>query len=693
MGGPARLLLAAAVASPVVQASVSVQQSDALVNANPIRKVVTMLQVMQKKVEAEGAREQELFEKFMCYCKNSGGALQKGISDAVTKVPQLGSDIEEAEAAAVQLKEDLKSAQTDRSAAKAAIAEATGIRAKEAAAYALESGDLKTNVAALNKAITAIDNGMAGGFLQTDAANVLKKAVLSSAVIMDADRQDIMAFLSNDASYSPSSGSISGILKTMNDEMSKSLASCTSEEESAIASFEQLVAAKNKEVQALTQEIEVKLVRTGELGVEIVQMKNDLTDTEAGLLDDQKFLADMEKDCDSKAGEWAIIVKTRQEELLALADTIKILNDDDALEMFKKTLPGASASFVQVRVNERSARSHAMVEIMRAQEASLIAEPQLDFIALAIRGQKVGFGKVIKLIDDMVATLQKEQMDDDHKQEYCAVQFDLSDDKKKSLEKSVSDLETAITEAKDGIVTLAGELEALEDGVKALDKSVAEATEQRKEEHEEFTETMSSNAAAKELLGFAKNRLNKFYNPKLYKPPAAALLQVSAHHQNKKDAPPPPPDAPGAYKKKGEESTGVIAMIDTLVRDLDKEMTESETEEKDAQGDYEDMMRDSKEKRAADSKSLTEKQSTKAELETSLESNVEDKKSASKELMATEEYIAALHAECDWLLKYFDMRKQARAQEVDALNKAKAVLSGADFSLLQTKSGNFLQRA
>jgi len=264
---------------------------------------------------------------------------------------------------------------------------------------------------------------------------------------------------------------------------------------------------------------------------------------------------------------------------------------------------------------------------------------------------------------------------------------------KRRLERSISDLETAITEAKDGIVTLDAEIESLEDGVKALDKSVAEATEQRKEEHEDFTETMSSNAAAKELLGFAKNRLNKFYNPKLYKPPAAALLQVSAHHQAKKDAPPPAPEAPGAYTKKGEESTGVIAMIDTLVRDLDKEMTESETEEKDAQGDYEDMMRDSKEKRASDSKSLTEKQSTKAELETSLESNVEDKTSSGKELMATHEYIAALHAECDWLLKYFDMRKQARSEEVDALEKAKAVLSGADFSLLQTRSVNFLQRA
>lgn len=420
-----------------------------------------MLQVMQKKVEAEGVREQELFDKFMCYCKNSGGDLQKGISDAEARVPQLGSDIEEAVASAVQLKEDLKQAQTDRSAAKAAMAEATGIRNKEAGAYAKESGDLKTNIAALNKAVTAIDNGMAGGFLQTDTAQVLKQAIMASSSIMDADRQDVMAFLSGDSSYSPSSGSISGILKQMGDEMSKSLASCKSEEESAIASYDELMAAKQKEVQALTQEIEIKLVRTGELGVEIVQMKNDLTDTEAGLIDDKKFLADMEKDCDSKAGEWAIIVKTRQEELLALADTIKILNDDDALEMFKKTLPGASASFVQVRVNERSARSRAMIEIMRAQQASLLSEPQLDFIALAIRGQKIGFGKVIKLIDDMVGTLQKEQVDDDHKQEYCAKQFDLSDDKKKSLEKSVSDLETAIIEAKDGIVTLSGELEAL----------------------------------------------------------------------------------------------------------------------------------------------------------------------------------------------------------------------------------------
>merc|ERR1719313_3022349 len=133
-------------------------------------------------------------------------------------------------------------------------------------------------------------------------------------------------------------------------------------------------------------------------------------------------------------------------------------------------------------------------------------------------------------------------------------------------------------------------------------------------------------------------------------------------------------------------------MIDALVADLDKEMTEAETTEKDAQADYEQAMSDAKEKRAADSKALTEKQATKADMESELEANTEEKGSAGKELLATQNYISSLHAECDWLLKYFDMRKDARASDIDSLGRAKAVLSGADFSLLQVKSG-FLHKA
>merc|ERR1719183_2781145 len=123
------------------------------------------------------------------------------------------------------------------------------------------------------------------------------------------------------------------------------------------------------------------------------------------------------------------------------------------------------------------------------------------------------------MIDQMIATLKTEQSDDDNKKEYCAKEFDQADDKKKSLERSIRDLETVIADTKDGIAKLGEEIESLQASIAALDKSVAAATEQRKEENDEFTQLMASDSAAKEILGFAKNRLNKFYNPKLYKPP------------------------------------------------------------------------------------------------------------------------------------------------------------------------------
>merc|ERR1719387_2477364 len=137
---------------------------------------------------------------------------------------------------------------------------------------------------------------------------------------------------------------------------------------------------------------------------------------------------------------------------------------------------------------------------------------------------------------------------------------------------------------------------------------------------------MTSDAAAKELIGFAKNRMNKFYNPKLYKAPPKRELSAEDRIAvnmggtmaptnppggiagtgiglaQEAAAPPPPPETFGAYAKKGEESGGVIAMMDGLIAELSKEITEAETEEKNAQADYEKLMSDSAQKRADDSK-------------------------------------------------------------------------------------------
>merc|ERR1719446_900422 len=130
-----------------------------------------------------------------------------------------------------------------------------------------------------------------GGFLQTNAASAIKE--LSITMDMSAvDREMLASFLSNKAGYAPAGGEIVGILKTMHDE-------------------------KNAE------------------------MVNDLEDTKEDLAESKKFLADLDVNCANKKKEWAAYQKMQGEELLALADTIKVLNDDDALELFKKTLPSA----------------------------------------------------------------------------------------------------------------------------------------------------------------------------------------------------------------------------------------------------------------------------------------------------------------------------------------------------------------
>merc|ERR1719214_358464 len=165
-----------------------------------------------------------------------------------------------------------------------------------------------------------------------------------------------------------------------------------------------------------------------------------------------------------------------------------------------------------------------------------------------------------------------------------------------------------------------------------------------------------------------------------------SFMQIRSVTQSSSVAAPPPPPEASFGGAKTEESGGVLAMMDMMVSDLDKEMTQAELEEKDGQGDYEDLMKDSADKRAKDSKDLSDKSAAKASMEEELQAHTDAKKASETELKATMDYIQTLHNDCDFLLEYYQERKEARAGEIDAIGKAKAVLSGADFSLVQTGS-------
>merc|ERR1719336_3573965 len=339
-------------------------------------------------------------------------------------------------------------------------------------------------------------------------------------------------------------------------------------------------------------------------------------------------------------------------------------------------------SLVQVQDSSAAMRQRAVDALAKSRSGMRPGQHRhIDFVLLALRGRKVGFEKVAKLVDSLVVTLNNEQKDDDNKKAYCEAQFDKADDKKKTLERSISDTTAVIEEAKESLATLAEEIKALKAGIVALDKAVEEATEQRKAEAAEDKELVSSNAAAKELILFAKNRLQKFYNPRLHKaaperelsegdqiyvneggdipteaPGGIANTGITALMQlfsRSRAAPAPPPEVAAAYKKKSEGSAGVMAMMDLLVQDLDKETTEAEVEEKNAKEAYQNVMAESAAKRTEDAKALTDKEAASADLKSSLQRSQADKKSDTRELMGTMKYIQSLKAECDWLLQYF----------------------------------------
>jgi len=668
-------------------------------SANPIRKVVTLLHNMAKKVEQEAENEEHLYEKFQCYCKTGIVDLTQAVTDSNAKVPAVQSDIEQAESSATKLKLELEKHQADRTSAEMAMKEATALREKEHATYATDAGEALGYLDALTKAIAAVEAGLsATGLVQfRSTAPALRRAVAADTALTDDDRQAVLSFLGTSAGgagaagYVPKSPEVLGILKDMKDSFERTHTELESKEKETVKLYDELMAAKTKEVKALSASIEKKMGRVGELQMEIVHMKNDLSSTEAALIEDQKFLQSLEQDCDGKKGEYEERVKTRSEELSAIRETISILNDDDALDLFKKTLP--SASFVQFAHGAEHARQRALSALQGRHGEHPGGRLNVRFVEFMLGGRKVDFSKVIKMVEDMLALLAQEQVDDESKKEYCDKQIDAAEDKVKDLARDAGDLETSIEERKGAIAQLADELKSLQAGIAELDKAAAEATVQRKEENEEYTQLMSSDAAAKELLQLAKERLQKFYQTKL------SLAQASARHSSaaaaasrakaqaaarklaaRREAPSPPPETWGAYQKKSEESAGVLDMINTLIRDLEKEMAEAEKQEEMSQKAYEDLMSESAKKRATDQKSVQVKQSSKADSEEMIMVEKGDLSTTKKEYLATERYLKELHADCDWLVQNFDLRKSARAEEMDALKDAKAVLSGADYS-------------
>merc|ERR1719473_763518 len=655
-----------------------------------------------------------MYDKFMCYCEGNTKGMSDDAQAAKEKIQQLTAEIQELSAKKKQTDQELVDHKKDRENAKQSLADATSVRNQEHEAYMKESGDSQQNIDALNAAVNALEKGIGAKMLiqaKPQQISLVRKIVQASTTLDGYEAQNVLAFLSEGGpygDYQSSGGEIVGILKEMKDQMDRDLGGIVSTEEAAQKAFNDLRAAKEEEIKVATEAIETKTVRTGELAVAVVNAKNDLSDTQKELTDNERFLANLAISCEEKTKEWNTRTKLRNEELTALAEVIKMISGDDQLDLFKRTMASPKTAFLQDDSQPRAQKALSMINAVK--------DGRMSLITYALQMKKVSFAKVLKMIDDMVANLKTEQKDDDEQLGWCEKNLREQGLTAKELNEKIEGLVASMDEKSAAVENLKSEIADLEAEIAQLNKEVAEATQQRKEENASYTTEQADLAAAKQVIEKALNRLNKFYNPNLYVPPRqrelteeeriavnsgevdprmaetpapitdaqgniVGLAQVRPHGFMQAAPPPPPETWSGDLQKK--DTSGVTALIQNLIKELETSIKENEMDEQTAQANYEKLMADAKATLQSDSKSITDKQSAAAELEAKKQADAEEHSSKSNELVSTKELISATHGQCDFLMNNFDVRKTARSNEIDALRKGKAVLSGAGFSLLQ----------
>jgi len=310
-------------------------------------------------------------------------------------------------------------------------------------------------------------------------------------------------------------------------------------------------------------------------------------------------------------------------------------------------------------------------------------------LKLGSKGKVQNFAGVITMIDDMIKLLGADQADDAKQKGWCEDELEKSADEKKAAETMLSANEAQTTETTDAKDAVTEEIATLMQEIKDLDKAVAEATEQRKEEHADYVTSTQLSEAALQLLGKAKNRMQKFYNPTLYKAPpktemtmeakiidAGTFVQVQSHRRSEVAQ---APETVSGFYQKSEKSAGVLGLMDMMIKEVETDMKDAAYEEKSAQKGYDELMTESQTTRVSKTKFITHQEAAKADLETELLALTEAKTSTTGDLDLVSSYIGDLHVKCDFILQNFDLRKEARTNEVESLKSAKAILSGASF--------------
>jgi len=627
----------------------------------PIQKVIRLMKEMQTQLDKEAKDDEDMYDKLGCWCDTNEKEKTKAVAINTQRATDLTAAIEELTAKSASLKADIEDLTKQVASATASLDTSTSMREKEAAEFHAFEKDSIVNTESIKGAIQRLGK-VHGAALDQQSLMQIKQILtkhweahhrmlkgkfgskkLQMSLVQEPVESEVDALLQQ-SGHAPQSGAIFGIMKQMKESFETNLKTAQDDEASAKDTFASMKDSKTKEITSATELIDSKKQELAETDSKNAASKEDLEDTNASVDADTKFLAALKDKCDSATADYVARSKVRNEEIKAVAEAMEILTGDDAKDLLLK--------FVQVK-SAHTSKNRERASKLVSQLAKNSHNPKLAALSTSMRLD--AFTKVKASIDEMIVELKTTQKDEVVKKDFC--NKELHENELKTTEKTnlKEDITQAIADLETSAATLTDEIKVLKESIATAQTEMKRASELRLAENTEFQMTITDQKATQEILTKAMDRLKAFY--------AKSLLQLSSVRQ------------PGYKKNAG--AGGVMAMIDHIIEESKAEEKETIQSENDATAAYAEFVADNSASIEAMSKSVINKSEELAKVD-------EEKALAETNLRATEADLLSLlknyqtlHTDCDFLLKYFDVRQTKRAEEIEALQQAKAIFSGA----------------
>jgi len=508
------------------------------------------------------------------------------------------------------------------------------------------------------------------------SSSVEKALRFASTFLNGKEQKEVMSFIQAPA-YTSQSGKIVGILKNMRDTFETNLASARAAEKAAQEAHDEFMKTKKEAYDIMKESYDTKQGLMGDADEKLGAKRETLASAQDLLKQYEDFLAELLPQCKSRAEVYEKRKAVRANEEAAISEAIAILNSDAAFETFgkvKATSEGATG-FLQLnmKVDQETVRNKAQRILQKT--ARKLHSLRLAKIAVALGMNP--FDKVLNMIDEVLALIEKEAKADADQKAWCdeertANDADLEDKKTAitDLEASIQDLETTIEGLKENIAETETE-------IKTNRADQASATSDRQEDNAIYQKEVATAAEAQELLGKAIKALQKAFAAK-EAAEEAALMQKQE----------PLPEGPGEvdfsdYDKINEEETGsaeggnkVLDMLAFIKKETKAEEDAAHEEEEKAQHDYENQMEELTASLAELQSDLAKMQGELAENELSLENERIELEKTEKAKLAIERYLEKIKPGCDFIDENLELRNTAREDEKAALENAKELLKG-----------------